>query len=214
MAKVPQSEWSAIAERHSQGEPISSIARNYGCTAPAIRYILKRAKERAVVSDQRPAPVQTPTKPELSQAARIGGGANDRSNSSLVARRAPTLQQVTAPPGAEHRDRGSEPGFTPSMAPAPTEPNRAAAPQAQRGKTQPVRRAVALTAGLDAELRADAEAAIQAFRSSFDVALAENVPITRERLRQAASDLMRVAARTTIVLDRLNAGARPAALRD
>ncbi|HYP36917.1 MAG TPA: hypothetical protein VEQ62_11310 [Stellaceae bacterium] len=73
---------------------------------------------------------------------------------------------------------------------------------------------MALTAGLDAELRADAEAAIQAFRSSFDVALAENVPITRERLRQAASDLMRVAARTTIVLDRLNAGARPAALRD
>ena len=166
------------------------------------------------MSDQRPAPVQTPTKPELSQAARIGGGADDRSNSSLVARRAPTLQQVTAPQVAEHRDRGSEPGFAPPMAPAPAEPNRAAAPQAQRGKTQPVRRAVALTAGLDAELRADAEAAIQAFRSSFDVALAENVPITRERLRQAASDLMRVAARPTIVLDRLNAGARPAALRD
>jgi hypothetical protein len=64
---------------------------------------------------------------------------------------------------------------------------------------------------LDAELRADAEAAIQAFRSSFDAALAENVPVTRERLRQTASDLMRVAARTTIVLDRLSAGAKRAA---
>jgi hypothetical protein len=29
--------------------------------------------------------------------------------------------------------------------------------------------------------------------------------MVRQRLRQAASDLMRVAARTTIVLDRLNA---------
>jgi hypothetical protein len=69
-------------------------------------------------------------------------------------------------------------------------------------------------AGLDAELHADSEAAIQAFRSSFDSALAENSLVTRERLRQAASDLMRVAARTTIVIDRLNAGARPAAPRD
>jgi hypothetical protein len=165
------------------------------------------------VSNQRPAPVQTPTKPERSQPARIGGGVNDRSNSSLMARRAPTLQ-VTTPPVAEHRDGESEPGFAPPMAPAPTEPSRAAAPQAQRGKTQPVRRALALTAGLDAELRADAEAAIQAFRSRFDAALAENVPVTRERLRQAASDLMRVAARTTIVLDRLNAGTKPTAPQD
>jgi hypothetical protein len=46
-----------------------------------------------------------------------------------------------------------------------------------------------------------------AFRSSFDAALAEGSPHVRQRLRQAASDLMRVAARTTIVLDRLNASA-------
>jgi hypothetical protein len=69
-------------------------------------------------------------------------------------------------------------------------------------------------AGLDAELHADSEAAIQAFRSSFDAALAENSLVTREQLRQTASDLMRVAARTTIVIDRLNAEARPAAPRD
>jgi hypothetical protein len=70
-----------------------------------------------------------------------------------------------------------------------------------------------LGAGLDAELRADIEVAIQAFRSSFDTALAENGPTTRKELRQAASDLMRVAARTTIVLDRLNTDAKPAAPR-
>jgi hypothetical protein len=54
-------------------------------------------------------------------------------------------------------------------------------------------------------LHGRAEAAIAAFRSSFDAALAEGSPIVHQRLRQAAADLMRVAARTTIVLDRLNA---------
>jgi hypothetical protein len=68
-------------------------------------------------------------------------------------------------------------------------------------------RASALTAGLDNELHGRAEAAIAAFRSSFDAALAEGSPHVRQQLRQAASDLMRVAARTTIVLDRLNATA-------
>jgi acyl-CoA reductase-like NAD-dependent aldehyde dehydrogenase len=70
-------------------------------------------------------------------------------------------------------------------------------------------------AGLDAELHADSEAAIQAFRSSFDAALAENSLVTRERLRQAASDLMRVAARTTIVIrsaERRGEARRPARL--
>ncbi|MBO0735711.1 MAG: hypothetical protein J2P48_03965 [Alphaproteobacteria bacterium] len=74
-------------------------------------------------------------------------------------------------------------------------------------------RASALTAGLDDELHGRAEAAIEAFRSSFDAALVEGSPSVRQRLRQAASDLMRVAARTTIVLDRLNASAEHASLR-
>jgi hypothetical protein len=38
-----------------------------------------------------------------------------------------------------------------------------------------------------------AEAAIEVFRSSFDAALLEESADVRERLRQAASDLMRVA---------------------
>ena len=58
---------------------------------------------------------------------------------------------------------------------------------------------------MDSELHDRAEAAIEAFRSSFDAALAECSPRERARLREAASNLMRVAARTTIVLDRLNA---------
>jgi transposase-like protein len=213
MAKIPQGEWSAIAERYSQGESISSIARDYGCTAPAIHYILKRNKERATVSNPRPALAQTLTKPEVSQPARSGGGENGRHSSSLTGRKEPTVQAILPPPKEHHEQmRGLD--FAPLMEPVPTEGRPTGALQLQRGKPQRANRASALTARLDAELRADAEVAIQAFRSSFEAALAENSPVTRERLRQTASDLMRAAARTTIVLDRLSAGANRAAQCD
>jgi hypothetical protein len=82
--------------------------------------------------------------------------------------------------------------------------------QQQPGTARKMAGAPAFTTGLDSELHGRAEAAIEAFRSSFDAALSEGSPIVRQRLRQAASDLMRVAARTTIVLDRLNANAERA----
>ena len=75
------------------------------------------------------------------------------------------------------------------------------------------KRKSAMSAGLDQELHGRAEAAIEAFRSSFDAALMEGSVAVRERLRQAASDLMRVAARTTIVLDRLNASGEQTVMR-
>lgn len=40
--KIAHSEWAAIQERHRKGESLASIARDYRCTAPAIRYIIKR----------------------------------------------------------------------------------------------------------------------------------------------------------------------------
>jgi hypothetical protein len=40
--KIPHSEWPAILARYSGGETIAQIGRDYGCTAPAIRYIIKR----------------------------------------------------------------------------------------------------------------------------------------------------------------------------
>jgi transposase-like protein len=40
--KIPATEWPAIAARKEAGEPIAHIARDYGCTAPAIRYIVNR----------------------------------------------------------------------------------------------------------------------------------------------------------------------------
>jgi hypothetical protein len=40
--KIDSKEWASILSRHEQGESLASIARSYSCTAPAIRYIVKR----------------------------------------------------------------------------------------------------------------------------------------------------------------------------
>jgi hypothetical protein len=41
--KISAMEWPSIAARHRRGESLASIARAYGCTAPAIAYIVKRS---------------------------------------------------------------------------------------------------------------------------------------------------------------------------
>jgi CspA family cold shock protein len=58
--RIAKTEWPRIALRHEQGEPIKDIARDYGVTGPAIRYILNkaevvRAEAPEVVADE-PAP--------------------------------------------------------------------------------------------------------------------------------------------------------------
>jgi hypothetical protein len=40
--KIPRGEWPKILARYRGGETIANIGRDYGCTAPAIRYIIKR----------------------------------------------------------------------------------------------------------------------------------------------------------------------------
>jgi hypothetical protein len=40
--KIPRPEWPIILTKYNDGETIAKIARDYGCTAPAIRYIVKR----------------------------------------------------------------------------------------------------------------------------------------------------------------------------
>jgi hypothetical protein len=47
--KIPKSEWEKIAVRRTSGEAFASIARDYGCTAPAIRYIVGRTPPRSRV---------------------------------------------------------------------------------------------------------------------------------------------------------------------
>lgn len=68
MSKIPQGEWSAIAARYQDGELISKIARGYGCTPPAIYYILKRNR-------QLPAAVGPPPMAERRVAAAVDDAA-------------------------------------------------------------------------------------------------------------------------------------------
>ena len=41
--KIPHGEWAKILARYRGGETIARIGRDYGCTPPAIRYIIKRS---------------------------------------------------------------------------------------------------------------------------------------------------------------------------
>lgn len=212
MSKIPQGEWNAIATRYAKGESISRIAQSYDCTPPAIHYILKRNGQRSAGT------VDLPSGEQQGSTSTIIGSSRPRSEEhgpsewpkgDIKA----VLNPLSARPlGHDRAERNG--GETISAAgPARGAPGPAAALQQPAAKTHGAKRAAAFTAGLDSELHNRAEAAIEAFRSSFDAALAEGSPVLRERLRQAASDLMRVAARTTIVLERLNAGAERANAR-
>ncbi|MGH7036852.1 MAG: hypothetical protein ACREE1_01765 [Stellaceae bacterium] len=192
MSKIPQGEWNAIAARHTRGETIARIAYDYGCTAPAIHYILKRQKERA--------------QPELASVA----AAPDMS--------APSPRPlVELRPAAEVRAseprRESTPVLIPGQLPGPPadarhpeepRPERTAGPWLEA--RVPPARGNALAAGFDAELQNQIEESIAAFRANLNAALADRSPLRRAELRAAASDLMRMTARTMIVLDRLSAG--------
>jgi hypothetical protein len=41
--KIARTEWPAIAARYAAGESLARIARDYQCTAPAIRYVVQQA---------------------------------------------------------------------------------------------------------------------------------------------------------------------------
>lgn len=46
--KIPQSDWPLIMTRYEQGETLSSIARTYDCSPPAISYIVSRNRGKAL----------------------------------------------------------------------------------------------------------------------------------------------------------------------
>jgi hypothetical protein len=202
MSKIPSGEWSAIAARHAKGESLSAIARSYGCTPPAIHYVLKRNERQAVENGE--LPVEAPPAPAPPSESASQAPPAQRLNGEI---RLVTKRETETADGAD-------PDPTPAtMGLVSRQHQPAAEPQPHPDYTRPPGRPLASNEGLDRELYGRAEAAIQTFRSCFDAALAEGSPHERARLRQAASDLMRVAARTTIVLDRLNALSERAAPR-
>ena len=224
MSKIPQGEWSAIAARHAQGESLSAIARSYGCTPPAIHYVLKRNGRQAVEKVEQPAeaaPARSnePHREAPPQTLRPNGEIKlslNRTNESASGGGRDPAPPASGAAHGEQRLAPSEQHLPPSEPrPVPSEQRPVTELQQHRGPLHTAGRALTSTDGLDSDLHDRAEAAIETFRSCFDAALAEGSPHDRARLRQAASDLMRVAARTTIVLDRLNAlSERPAVWSD
>jgi hypothetical protein len=258
MSKIPQGEWNAIAARYQGGESISKIARSYGCTPPAIHYILKRNRQKPMELVEQPRAIKlaetTQTRlvrmnapdpviaaaqsgdkdkdqPARSASVALAGDTQPSlANTSARTENIPTgpalvHAKVPEPTAVNPPERLSNGVLRmPQLRPSPVEPAKnpqfpdrrvgdavPATPTPPGAKRSDVGDAssdhpgVAAAPGLDSVLHTRAEAAIALFRSSFDAALAEGSPDVRDRLRQAATDLMRVAARTTMVLDRLNA---------
>ena len=160
MAKIPQGEWNAIAARYSKGESLSSIARHYGCTPPAIHYILKRVKGLNAEA-QALAPVQTKPEAETEVQRRPDDVRTGRSAPPITAKE-DIMGEAQPFPLQQHRIEKGEPRSGPSARPAVVNGQR---PLAAAQKPIGAARAPALTAELDAALQAHTEAAIQAFRS-------------------------------------------------
>jgi hypothetical protein len=70
--KIPQSDWPLIMARYEQGETLSSIARTYDCSPPAISYIVSKSREKA------PGEIAPPpaTEPHLVKAQTNGTNGN------------------------------------------------------------------------------------------------------------------------------------------
>ena len=62
--KIPQSDWPSIMARYEAGETLSSIARTYDCSPPAISYVVSRSRAR------QPAPAQPAS--EAARPAAVG----------------------------------------------------------------------------------------------------------------------------------------------
>src|ERR1700760_4389067 len=109
MSKIPQGEWDAIAARYAKGESITRIAQTYGCTPPAIHYILKRSKQRAAPTPDhgvngKPGSTMTmPGEPTKSTAPGPSHAAERRGDESGTERLGPREVRPAAGPAIEHR---------------------------------------------------------------------------------------------------------------
>src|SRR5271169_143825 len=160
MSKIPQGEWSAIAARYAKGESIIRIAQSYGCTPPAIHYILKRGKQRAAqnpeprvnpeyrVNGKSDSTMTFPGEPRKSTAREAPRAVEHRGEENGIGRLVPSEVRQAAGPPIEPRPR-REP-----VTPMHGERSHPAPPQPAVGRNS------AFTAGLDRDLHGRAEAAI------------------------------------------------------
>ncbi len=94
--RISQKEWPTILERHANGESINAIARDYGVTGPAIRYIVNKARKS---SGEQPIPA---------------AGAENTAETTSPAAAADSGSETEAPATAD-----TTPEEKPAPAPAP-----------------------------------------------------------------------------------------------
>jgi hypothetical protein len=201
-------------ERHcgsyAKGESISKIAQSYSCTPPAIHYIFKRSRQNAAKSLEQSLNGRSDSSRTIIRQSAQTPAASDPSHPTDPRREAPgsmrsTPAESSTNVGAPNALRVVLDNKAATHTPTLPDVSQPAIPQQLSQSARNTDQRSASTAELDRQLFSRAEIAIEAFRSSFDAALAKGSLVTHQRLRQAASDLMRVAARTTIALDQLNA---------
>ena len=71
--KIPQSDWPLIMSRYDGGETLSSIARTYACSPPAISYVVSRSRARQPEPENAAKPPGS--EPQLIKASAPDGGA-------------------------------------------------------------------------------------------------------------------------------------------
>jgi hypothetical protein len=107
--KIPQHDWPSIIKRYEDGETLSSIARTYDCSPPAISYIISRSRARDASEGAEPTEIEAP------EAQLVKGQANDMRTAEAVIQRS-EINEAAAPSSAAHPSYPHEsPGPTPSL---------------------------------------------------------------------------------------------------
>ena len=98
--KIPQSDWPLIMARYEAGETLSSIARTYDCSPPAISYVISRSRARQPGGEAaRPsAPAGEPQLIKAANGEATAGGSN-RPQPAMPAAAPPALSAAEAPRG-------------------------------------------------------------------------------------------------------------------
>ena len=98
--KIPQSDWPLIMVRYEAGETLSSIARTYDCSPPAISYVVSRSRARgpAASSQAGASAAIAATEPQLIKSNSSGSAAPNGGA------RAPALPDAAGPIEATARN--------------------------------------------------------------------------------------------------------------
>src|SRR5205823_5975406 len=113
--KIPQSDWPSIMARYEAGETLSSIARTYDCSPPAISYVVSRSRARQPGHAQppreapRPPAVGEPQLIKASAVASAGPSVNGGGDHAAHREAAPPPADVPPVQTSPHPDHGSDP---------------------------------------------------------------------------------------------------------